>query len=403
MEIKQGNIMKYLKSYLLLFAFAFMLNADAWAQSFDANRMNRDIKIMENILGEMFKSYNSSGKSSTTTLVAPGFLSDNVRGTYLPGFGVIFNVSTGSGLVVFSSSENQNQSGRSFYYSYQSSSSGNDEAPKVNEENVKERIVEFLKDYASTIGQLKPDENVMVIYGANNSSQFSRLVYRTPSGTVRRDNKDALPVISGSVSKKDLDDYRAGKINESSFKQRVNLASSKEKEYLDLKVMGNIFETALKEQGVETFRLSGNADYLMLDNFGAIFNLDVSYRTNNRFFGTARTISGIRVDGSYVTTQRSSDSNDEELEKEQQEYRQKVQAAYSSLKSNLKEYLIDYGRTVSSVKSDQYILTTVNVRGRYDDIPERIDVQVKKSVLEQLDRGSLSREQALDQVVITEY
>jgi len=394
--------MKYLKSYLLLFAFAFMLNADIVAQNFDANRMNRDIKIMENILGEMFKTYNNNQRSSGD-LVFSGFSgSQNVRGTYLPGFGVIFNVNTNSGMVVYSSGS-QGQSNRSFYYSYQTTSSESEkETPEVNEQNVKDRIVEFLKDYASTIGQLKANENVMIIYGSNKSSSFPALIVRSANGKVERNEGEKLPVISGSVSKKDLDDYRAGKLNASNFKQKVSLASSKEKEYLDLKVMGNIFETALKDQNDEAFRLSGGVDYLMLDNFGAIFNLDVSFRTNNRFFGTARTISGIRVDGSYVTTTRS-DSDAKELEKEQEEYQEKVASAFTTLKSDLKEYLIDYGRTVSSVKSDQYILTTVNIRGRYNEIPERIDVQVKKSVLEQLDRGSLSREQALNQVVITEY
>ena len=73
------------------------------------------------------------------------------------------------------------------------------------------------------------------------------------------------------------------------------------------------------------------------------------------------------------------------------------------LKANLKEYLVDYGRTISSIKADQFILTTVNLRGRYKDIAERIYVQLKRSVLDQLDKGIISREKALEQVIITEY
>jgi len=69
----------------------------------------------------------------------------------------------------------------------------------------------------------------------------------------------------------------------------------------------------------------------------------------------------------------------------------------------LKEYIVDYGRTVKSVSSDQFMLLSVDVNGRYENIPGRIDIQVKKSVLEQLDKGSISRDQALERVVITEY
>ncbi len=399
MEIKQGQTMKRIQQILPALLIILLTSSLGWAQSFDANRMNRDIKIMENILGEMFKTY--SGTSSSRAVYIADFAggSRNVRGTYLPGYGIIFNVQTSSSFVLSQSSDGEGSS-NSFYYSYSTSSSDDDNV-KVDEESVKDRITEFLKDYASTIGQLKPTENVMVIYGSNSRHSFPSLVYTSSNGKIDRKETEKLPVISGSVTKKDLDDYRSGKINESAFANKVQTASTTDKEYLDLKVMSNIFETALKEQGDESFRLSGNVNYLMLDNFGAIFNLDASYRTNNRLFGN---VTGITVTGAYIrSSSRDAPDAKEDLEKEEIEYLRKVASAYNNLKTNIKEYLVDYGRTVSSVKPDQYILTTVNVRGRYNDIPERIDFQLKKSVLDQLDRGQISREKALEQVVVTEY
>ena len=240
----------------------------------------------------------------------------------------------------------------------------------------------------------------MVIYGSNSRNSFPALVYTSSNGKVDRKETEKLPVISGSVAKKDLDDYRSGKINESAFASKVKTASTKDKEYLDLKVMGNIFETALRDQEEESFRLSGNVNYLMLDNFGAIFNIDASYRTDDRFFGR---VTGISVTGAYIRTDSRDAPDAKEAEEKEAEFTAKVNEAYSQLKSNIKEYLVDYGRTVNSVKPDQYILTTVNVRGRYKDIPERIDFQLKKSVLDQLDKGSITREEALKQVVVTEY
>ncbi|MBO6572676.1 MAG: hypothetical protein JJ958_09530 [Balneola sp.] len=391
--------MKRIQQILPALLIILLTSSLGWAQSFDANRMNRDIKIMENILGEMFKTY--SGTSSSRAVYIADFAggSRNVRGTYLPGYGIIFNVQTSSSFVLSQSSDGEGSS-NSFYYSYSTSSSDDDNV-KVDEESVKDRITEFLKDYASTIGQLKPTENVMVIYGSNSRHSFPSLVYTSSNGKIDRKETEKLPVISGSVTKKDLDDYRSGKINESAFANKVQTASTTDKEYLDLKVMSNIFETALKEQGDESFRLSGNVNYLMLDNFGAIFNLDASYRTNNRLFGN---VTGITVTGAYIrSSSRDAPDAKEDLEKEEIEYLRKVASAYNNLKTNIKEYLVDYGRTVSSVKPDQYILTTVNVRGRYNDIPERIDFQLKKSVLDQLDRGQISREKALEQVVVTEY
>ena len=399
MEIKPRNTMKKIQRIIPTLLLLFLTSPIVWAQNFDANRMNRDIKIMENILGEMFKTY--SGNSSNERVIFSEFSgnSRSVRGTYLPEYGIIFNVQTGSNFIYVNSSQGDNNNSNSFYYSSDNSSDENEE---VSESSVKDRITEFLKDYASTIGQLKPNENVMVIYGSKSNNSFPALVVRSSNGKVESKKQESLPVISGSISKKDLDDYRSGKINATAFDNKVKTASTKDKEYLDLKVMSNIFETALRDQDEESFRLSGNVNYLMLDNFGAIFNLDTSYRTNNHLFGSGN-ISGITVSGAYIRTNSRTAPDAQEVEKEQAEYLAKVKDAYKKLKINLKEYLVDYGRTISSVKSDQYILTTVNIRGRYDDIPERIDVQLKKSVLDQLDKGSISREKALEQVVITEY
>ena len=398
MEIKQGKTMKRIQKIVPTLLIILLTTPLAWAQSFDANRMNRDIKIMENILGEMFKTY--SGNSSSRAVYIADFAggSRNVRGTYLPGYGIIFNVQTSSSFVLSQSSDGQGSS-NSFYYSYSTNSNSDDDV-KVDEESVKNRITEFLKDYASTIGQLKSTENVMVIYGSNSRNSFPALVYTSSNGKVDRKETEKLPVISGSVAKKDLDDYRSGKINESAFASKVKTASTKDKEYLDLKVMGNIFETALRDQEEESFRLSGNVNYLMLDNFGAIFNIDASYRTDDRFFGR---VTGISVTGAYIRTDSRDAPDAKEAEEKEAEFTAKVNEAYSQPKSNIKEYLVDYGRTVNSVKPDQYILTTVNVRGRYKDIPERIDFQLKKSVLDQLDKGSITREEALKQVVVTEY
>ena len=80
----------------------------------------------------------------------------------------------------------------------------------------------------------------------------------------------------------------------------------------------------------------------------------------------------------------------------------KAEEAYKRLKNDLKEYLVDYGRTLSSLNDDHYVLLSVNIGGRWDTIPDRFDVQIKKSVLSRLDNGKISREEALKSVVLKE-
>lgn len=400
--------MKKLYKYLLIGLLSISFTPiSTFAQTIDANRMNRDINIMENILSELFRAQVSSSNNETVIINGQGFFRGNsTRGTYMPGFGVIFMVSNPT-RGVYNVSSGSSNSNYSFYYN----SDGNEEDLEIDQESITKRIQEFLRDYGSTIGQLKNDEKVMVIYGSKSNS--NTLYYRlsTVPGRVASDKKEALPVISVSSKVSDLNDYRSGKLNAENFNKRLAVATSEDKEYLDLKVMGNIFETALKDQEKESFRLSGTVDYMLLDNFGALFSLDVRY---NEFPGAASVLWDVegrlrsRIDAERVVVgqarnNQAPDDDTKAFEQRKKEMEESIATAYSNLVSNIKEYIVDYGRTLNSLSSDQFLLLSINVNGRYENIPGRLDIQVKKSVLEQLDKGSISREQALQRVVVTEY
>ncbi|GAB5410632.1 MAG: hypothetical protein BalsKO_29970 [Balneolaceae bacterium] len=352
---------------------------------------------MENILSELFRAQISSSNNETLIISGQGFSGGNsTRGTYLPGFGVIFMVSNQvNNLYRLPSGSNSNS--YSFYYD-----SDGDENLEIDQESITARIQEFLRDYGSTIGQLGKEDKVMVIYGSKSNS--SRIYYRlaTTIGSSSSDEEqETLPVISVSAKVSDLNDYRAGKLNSNNFNSRLAVATSEDKQYLDLKVMGNIFETALKDQNEESFRVMGGVSHLMLDNFGALFSLDVRYSdfpgTSSTALWEVRERMRPKMDNGRVVTGTATKDVDAS------DISEKIGAAYSGLVSNIKEYIVDYGRTLSSLGSDQFLLLSININGRYENIPGRLDIQVKKSVLEQLDKGSISRDQALQRVVVTEY
>ena len=103
--------MKYMKSLILGLLLVMFASPLATAQQFDTNRMNRDLNIMENILSEMFKTQTGNSEYNRTI----SMISRSVRGTYMPGFGVIFMVNNNTNrfpITVQSSSDNN----VSFYY-----------------------------------------------------------------------------------------------------------------------------------------------------------------------------------------------------------------------------------------------------------------------------------------------
>ena len=385
--------MRHFNTYLLI-GLLSITSTISYAQAIDTNRMNRDISIMENILEELFRTQIKSNSDRTLVVSKQNFFfSNGVRGAYLPGFGLIFMISSPSSYTVLS--ENVTTSGYSVHYT----ENGADSDSEADQESITERITDFLKNYGSTIGQLKNEDKILVIYGSKNSRH--NFVYRL-SATKSNipPEKDKLPVISVSANVKDLADYRTGKLKDSDLSKRIAVATSEDKEYFDLKVLGNIFENALNEREENTFRLSGSVNYLMLDNFGALYSFDIRYsnRSDEHILWDFATNRRSRAESIVV-----GQANNNDRSETQEELNEKIKDAYAAFLANIKEYMIDYGRTLSSLNNNQYLLLSVSVNGRFENVPDRLDLQIKKSVLEQVDRGNINREKAIQEIIVTEY
>ena len=404
--------MKQCKITLLVGMLGLILAPTIFAQHIDANRMNRDIRIMENILSEIFRPQTEITTTKTYTILGDGFRQLGIRGTYLKNFGIIFMIHKDAlfplrmgipGDVDFS-----------FHYSINRDNNTEIVSRSVDEDSINKRMAEFLTNYGSIIGQLDDDERIMVIYDANSNSKKPHLIRsldRNGRKGLKNETEERVPILSASINMKNLTDYRSGKINYENVESRIDFATTENKDYMDLEVMKNIFETGLRESGEESFFVSGKISYLMLENFGAIYSFDARYRgKEGEFFGGftpgMRRILRSLKDQQIIMEQFSDSLNEEDatIEERELEHKQNMIAAFEGLKRNVVQYIVDYGRTLSSVDSDQYMLTTINLSSSgMDEVPNRIDFKIKKSVLEEYDQGKISREKAIDLVSISYY
>jgi hypothetical protein len=372
------------------------------------NRMSRDINIMENVLQEMFKT--NWGERSGNIRVRGGAFSfghmGEINGTYVPGFGVIFTIpSTQPNFVVFGDSDEED-------VSYQFEYGENESGKKVTQESVTNNIVEFLRDYGSTMSQLPDNEKVMVIY---KSSKYDNRVFSTAGQQLKK--RDLIPTISVVASKSDLQAYRSGSISENQFQNQLAISTSDPSEEgpRDLKIMANIFETAFEESDEQTFRISGSVDHLKLDNFGALFSFDARYAQHSEwnFSDIQKSVEILRKNAERMRVEMEKDIRSsvdsvraierEKIKKNQQQQKAEITGAYNQFRQQLKEYVVDYGRTLNSLENNQYILVSVTLQSRVDEIPERLDLQVQKSTLSAIDRGDISRQEAINNIQVREY
>ena len=411
---------------VLSLIFAFMMAGTASGQNapVDKDRMERDIDIMEKVLNELFK--NAAGNRSR------GFsLSSNstAQGSYVPGYGVLFIAPAYSGAFSFRNGYNYGYSaGRpgepartvvvgdndarvtvfndrvSDRAEKNKGEKGEKEKPR-DEANTKDRnrrltnaqdsiiqahtnlvtgnMREFLANYADAIGQLTPNDRVMIIYNENARKGDH---YVSVGGDCESCETRSMPRISAEVKREDLAAFRSGKMNRKELESRirVNQDTPGKENYAEYKVFAGILESLYPVSREVPYRVR-NISYHVLPSFGVIYLVDMGLRNETHNVVIAR--------GGEVRTKTERDSSQARIRTE----------AYGQFRNDIREAVLDYGRTLRNLSADQVILLSVSLPTCDGcNVPPRANVSVKKSVLEAYEQNKMNRQQALDAITVGE-
>ena len=359
----------------ILGAVLFVLSAPLlFSQSIDEKRMNRDLKVAENILNTLISGENRFRFGGKT------------ESNYMPGFGVIFSipqtsyvVASGPGTFVYE----ENNVG----YVIRSSDDdeeGQERRRKREEERVelfeeaeselKENLTSFLVDYADLIGQIKPSERIVV----QTRSRDSRVYF---SGGQLKSKQN---VFTAHILKSDLIAYKQGKLDRDEVSGRVVFKSPDENEEVakDLELFATIFARLYESDLSSTYYISSrNIGYTSLDGFGVTYNMKVYSSSSDRGYHKIHTTgeSGLTYE----------------------ERNEKVNAMYPEFEQTLKENLMDYGRTIKSLEPDEMLVMKVALTEcKGCEMPKELEVALKGKVLKNYDKGSISREDGIKQMTV---
>ena len=254
-----------------------------------------------------------------------------------------------------------------------------------------------------------------------------------------------------SVKRSDISEYKSQRISESEFKNRIKITDINRESNTEFRIFEKILETGLNDIGNETFSLSKNLTTVYDDNLGLIilgslrssntnfyfrglgdlghFNIQVpdidldSIDTDIVIKSDVFTFNKGDLDSMKVEMRRAN----EELRRAQVEIsraasdirrelngtirirtnertetrtKEQILEDLSSFENALKSLIVDYGRTLTSVKTDQSILLNLNVRRSIDGIPTRLVITVPKTALDAFDKRSISKDAAMAQIKI---
>lgn len=265
-------------------------------------------------------------------------------------------------------------------------------------EKTEQAIVTFLADYADLIGQLKSTDNILVKQDSPFEEEIfvlgideSEDVWVDAESDEDLDESGSTGIYSGKnkgsgfsaeVSKKVITDYKTGKIDFDTFREKVNIKrAAPERKSADLDMFANIFKQYYSPKMSTTFFTERTPDYEILDNFGVIYTINTysSY-----------------VDGRYYSMPV--------LDKEKvssEERKAAIEELYPKFETELKSFIIDYGRTIRSLENDDIVLLKIKMTKCEDcTIPKSVDVSVKISTLKLFDQQKISREKALASIEI---
>jgi len=378
-----------------------VITGSTFGQAIDQKRMDRDLEIAENIL----QTLSNSGENRF-------YSSHNTESSYIPDFGVIFSSpsnnfsirtldikggknreyiisgnATGRNVIVAPSSE-----GDTYSYSYTTSDDDCDDCPdkkdlkeklkkgqeewaKKSEDMFKEQTTAFLVDYADLIGQLKPSDKIMI----TSKSKNSHVLWMDDS-----DKKRQSTGRTAEILKSDLIAYKQGKSSREATIGKIKFASTvkDEKVERDLELFGSIFAKLYDSDMSPTYYSSSHRiNYERLDNFGAIYNMRVYSSSQDNGIHTIR------------TTRESGLT--------QEERNQKVNAMYPAFERSIKENILDYGRTIKSLKPNEMLMFKIRLTEcKGCEMPRSIEVSVKANILSEYGFGKITKDKAMQSITI---
>jgi hypothetical protein len=316
---------------------------------------------------------------------------NDIDAKYVEGEGVVFTVnnrfgSFGNGQYAIAYTESARASqARGITFSRESDKVKADavapEAILLEEDSAKKEALSdvfksFLKDYGTLIRQLKSSDKVY-IKTTNRSRGFGNAVI----AGFRSEGVRSINSVTVEVKKSDLDDYEAGKLTEDQIDEKIVVRESStdlEKEP-EIEVFSSVLGRLYQSDLSDTYYMSGTPYYERTDGMGLTYYL--------KFYSS---MGG--DDGYFMPTIQKNATDLKERNKI-------VNDMYPEFLEGFKESVLDYGHLLKNLDNNETVTFNIELTECEGcEMPEEIDVSVKKSVIEQYRKDQLSLKQAMDKV-----
>lgn len=378
-------------AWLLLLTIVPFANAQ---QKIDEERMRRDIAVAENVLVTLIKQEMNQ---------QDGFFGVEVRGNYLPGYGVTFKLPNDNVAPFFISiTGNDNMPvinggpGASYSYSWSSDEDFDDERGddrvmrlrdrgrekiRMDMDSVRDNYYvklidaskEFILDYGDFISQLAPNEKIVITNQAENNRNW----YFNPGKRTH---------VSVEASKSDITAFKQGKLSREQAlgKIKVVKAESVDTKSPDMELMSSIFSRLYSPDLSKTFFTEENVYYEVLKDYGVVYYMQVFSSNQSGYNESTVSMPTLGLDNVDMDTRDK-----------------KVIEIYPTFEQEMKDNILEYGRTIKSLKDNELVSFNITLtRCKGCGIPSTLELSVKSSVLKDYGAGKIDKAAALSKFTV---
>ncbi len=240
----------------------------------------------------------------------------------------------------------------------------------------KEKLVKVIKtfmlDYGDLLSQLGEKDKIMVADG--------RMGWGSESMSYQRATSRTGADFTVWTEKKVISDFKAGKLSRTEAEAKILIDEPETRETSsDVEVFGTVMSRLYKSDLSKTFYVTRNISHEYIKDYGLIFWMKV--------------YSSTIIDGRYsIITANKSDLSKEERD-------QIVDDLYPLFTEDLKNNILEYGRMLKSIEPEEKVIFKVNLT-ECDPckMPGAIELIVTKKVLDDYASGKIKKEEALKNI-----
>ena len=376
-------------------------------------RIQRDVEVAENVLSTLIRQQ-MERKSS--------FWPVEVKGSYTPGFGVTLRVpidnwpmgfsvftedfkgpaiwtpAPGEGAdVIIHNGQNATAIGRQREREELDNArkkvdkekeklklKGNNVDRDSARSDYREKILEasktFLADYGDLIS-LPPNEKILITTKSEKRGNYNYTY--SFSGSPKSEIKmPGRTVLSVEALKADITQYKQNKMTRDQLMAKFKVVNSEltDETQPDLELLSTILHRLYRSDLSKTYFMESSPYYERMKDFGVTYFMQVysSNISNNNEFS--------------MPTLDLDDLDQASRDK-------KVKELYPIFENDIKDSMLEYGRTINSLKEDELLIFDVTLtKCKGCGIPSTIELSVKASVLKEFGSGKITKEAAIAKV-----